>query len=124
MMDIETNLKGDIPVIHLSGRILDGAPAERLQDAFRDVIQEGRIFSIIDLEQVTYFDSLAIGILVAHYISVTQRGGRVLLLKADNKIRVMMKMARLEDRFEWAADLDEALRMFRPPDLADRLVSP
>ncbi len=57
MMDIEINLKGDIPVIHLSGRILDGAPAERLQDAFRDVIQEGRIFSIIDLEQVTYFDS-------------------------------------------------------------------
>jgi len=112
MMDIEINLKGDIPVIHLSGRILDGAPAERLQDAFRDVIQEGRIFSIIDLEQVTYFDSLAIGLLVAHYISVTQRGGRVLLLKADKKIRVMMKMARLEDRFEWAADLDEALRMF------------
>ena len=61
---------------------------------------------------MTYFDSLAIGLLDAHYMSVTQRGGRVLLLKADKKIRVMMKMARLEDRFEWAADLDEALRMF------------
>ncbi len=109
-MDIEINLEGDIPVIRLSGRILDGAPAETLQDAFLDVARDGRIFSIIDLEQVTYFDSLAIGLLVAHYISVTQRGGRVLLLKADDKIRVMMKMAHLEDRFEWVTDLDEALR--------------
>ena len=109
-MDIEVTLKGDIPVIRLSGRIIEGESGTKLQETFRGLGHDGKIFAIVDLEKVTYFGSLAIGLLVAHYISVSQRGGRVLLLKADEKIRVLMKMTHLEDRFGWVTDLDEALR--------------
>ena len=118
LMDIEITFKGDIPVIRLSGRIIDGESAAKLQETFQGFARDGRIFTIIDLEHVTYFDSLAIGLLIAHYISVSQRGGRVLLLKADEKIRILMRMTRLEDRFAWVTDLEEALRTVEETGLA------
>ena len=61
---------------------------------------------------VTWFDSLGIGILLGHYISVTQRGGRVLLLNTGPRISALLKMVRLEDRFGWPSDLDDAAQMF------------
>ena len=109
-MDIETTLKGHVAVVRISGRILDGEPAVALQKTFQDLLRDGNIYTIIDVEGVTWFDSLAIGLLVSHYISVSQRGGRVLLLGADKKIRSLMKITMLEDRFDWVTDLDEALR--------------
>ena len=113
LMDIEVTQSNDIPVVCLSGRIIDGESVAKLQEILKELANDGKIFTIIDLEHVTYFDSLAIGLLVAHYISVSQRGGRVLLLKADEKIRTLMKMTHLEDRFGWATDLDEALRALK-----------
>ena len=40
----------------------------KLQEILKELANDGKIFTIIDLEHVTYFDSLAIGLLVAHYI--------------------------------------------------------
>ena len=105
-------------MIRLSGRIINGESAAKLQETFQGFARDERIFTIIDLEHVTYFDSLAIGLLIAHYISVSQRGGRVLLLKADEKIRILMRMTRLEDRFAWVTDLEEALRTVEETGLA------
>ncbi|MGH9324301.1 MAG: hypothetical protein ACRD3V_30990, partial [Vicinamibacteria bacterium] len=69
--------------------------------------------TIFEVWEVTWFDSLAIGILVSHYISVAGRGGKVLLLGANQKIRSIMEMVRIADRFGWAWDLDEALAWFQ-----------
>jgi anti-anti-sigma factor len=111
-MDAQVSIHGKVALIRISGRIVDGEPADDLKDTFQKILQQGRVATIVDVTEVTYFDSLAIGLLVAHYVSSTQRGGGVLLLGAKDRIRKMMQVVRLEKLFGWASTLDEALAWF------------
>ena len=111
-MDIDVKPKGAVSVVRVRGRIVDGDPANLLQDALRKLVRAQHVKTVFDLEGVTYLDSLAIGILVSHYVSVSQLGGGIVLLKADSKVEALMKMTRLSDRFGWALELDEAIAHF------------
>jgi anti-anti-sigma factor len=111
-MDIEVKPKGAATIVRLNGRIVDGEPANLLQDAIRKLLRAQHVRTIFDVEGVTYVDSLALGILVSHYISVSQLGGGIVLLNADSKLTELVKIARLTDRFGWATNLDEALAWF------------
>jgi anti-sigma B factor antagonist len=109
-MKIDVSLHGDVARVRVKGRIVDGKPADELKAVLQKLFQQGTHHTAIDLEEVSWFDSLALGILVAHYVSSTSRGGRVVLVRANDKIRSIMKLARVDDRFGWAADFDAALR--------------
>ena len=108
MIDIEITPHGDVSIVRVTGRIVDGEPAEKLKRCLRQLSEDAPADTILDLEGVTWFDSAAIGILVAHYISRNKHGKRVLLLNAGDKIRRLMDLARLSDRFGWVGSLDEA----------------
>lgn len=109
-MKIEVSLHGDAARVRVKGRIVDGKSADDLKETLQKLVRGGTRKTIIDLEKVSWFDSLGLGILVSHYVSSTNQGGRVVLLGANEKIRALMKMARVDDRFGWASDLGEALR--------------
>lgn len=111
-MDIEVTDHGELSLLRLQGNIVDGSPAEILQSTFKEMRAEGRLDTIVDLEGVTWFDSIAIGLLVSHYASIDRRGGRILLLKADDKIRKLLEMTHLADRFGWASELPGTLEWF------------
>ena len=112
-MRIDVSLHGDVAMVRIEGRIVDGEAAEDLKAALRGVLRGGRNLTIVDVSQVKWFDSLAIGILAAHYISSTRTGGKVLLLGANDKVRRLMDMVRISDRFGWASSFDDALKWFR-----------
>jgi anti-sigma B factor antagonist len=112
-MEIDVTLDGDIARVHINGRIVDGRPAEDLTATLSRLHREGRTKTIIDLTDVTWFDSLAIGILVAHYTSTVKRGGRVVLSGANDRVRSLMEVAQIADRFRWYSTADEALRALR-----------
>jgi anti-anti-sigma factor len=109
-MIVDVSLHGDVARVRVNGRIVDGKPADDLKAALQKIAREGARDTIIDLEEVSWFDSLALGILVAHYASAARRGGRVALVHANEKIRSLMKLARVDDRFGWSADVADALR--------------
>jgi anti-anti-sigma factor len=111
-MEVEVTNHGEISLVRLEGDIVDGHPAELLQSTLRELRSRGQLDTIVDLEGVTWFDSIAIGLLVTHYASVSRRGGRVVLLKADDKIRRLLDITRLSDRFGWAMELGGALAWF------------
>ena len=111
-MEIEVKPKGTVTVVRVRGRIVDGEPANLLQDALRKLVRAQHVKTVFDFEGVTYLDSLAIGILVSHYVSVSLLGGAIVLLKADDKVAELMRITRLTDRFGWAAELDEAIAWF------------
>jgi anti-anti-sigma factor len=111
-MEVEVTNHGEISLVRLEGDIVDGHPAELLQSTLRELRSRGQLDTIVDLEGVTWFDSIAIGLLVAHYASVSRHGGRVLLLKADDKIKKLLELTRLSDRFGWAKEMEGALAWF------------
>jgi anti-anti-sigma factor len=112
-MEIKATQRDDFTVVEIRGRIVDGEPAEQLHKALRKLVAEKRADTIFDLSGVEWFDSVAIGILVCYYISVSKAGGRTLILQASEKIKKLMKIVHLDDRFGWADDWDEALAWFK-----------
>ena len=109
-MDIDVTRQGGAAVVRLRGRIVDGDPELHLRDTLQKLVQENELNTIIDFEGVTWFDSLAIGVLVSHYVSTTKRGGRIIFVNANDRIHSLMQLARLDDRFEWATSVDEAIQ--------------
>ena len=112
-MEIKTTQRDDFTVVEIQGRIVDGEPAEELHRVLRRLVAEKRSDTIFDLSGVEWFDSVAIGILVCYYISVSKAGGRTLILQANDKIKKLMKIVHLDDRFGWADDWDAASDWFR-----------
>ena len=112
-MEIEVTYCGDVTLVVLRGRVVDGKAAEQLHRELRTLIAEKKADTIFDLSGVEWFDSVAIGLLVCHYISATQMGGKIALLQSNDKIKKLMKMVKLDDRFEWAEDMDQALAAVR-----------
>ena len=111
-MKVDVSRHGNVTRVRIEGRIVDGEFADELKEKLREIVRQGRVLTIVDVSEVKWFDSLAIGILAAHYISCTNRGGKVLLLGANEKIRRLMDLVRISDRFGWADNLDDALRWF------------
>lgn len=108
-MDIEVSHHSSAAVVHLSGDIVDGDPELELRAALKRLVQGNEVNTIIDLGGVTWFDSLAIGVLISHYVSASKRGGRVIFVNANDRIHSLMKLVRVDDRFGWATTLDEAI---------------
>ncbi|MFQ5792051.1 MAG: hypothetical protein ACE5JI_16385 [Acidobacteriota bacterium] len=52
---------------------------------------------------------------MSHYVSVSKLGGRVAILNANDRVKTMMRMVRLDDRFGWAQVLEEALSWLEEP---------
>ena len=113
LMDIQISPMGRATLVKIRGRIVDGEPAEKLHHAFRELVREGKAHTIVDLSEVDWFDSTAIGCLLAHYVAVTDLGGKIVILKASDKAKHLMKLVRLVDRFGWSEDLDDALAQLR-----------
>lgn len=111
-MEMNVSLRGDATLVEIRGRIVDGEPAEQLHRELRKLISEEKADTIFDLSGVQWFDSVAIGVLLCHYISATRLGGKIVLLKANERIKHMMHLVRLDDRFHWSEELDEALAFF------------
>ncbi len=112
-MEIKVSLEGEPAVVEISGRIVEGESADAFAKALRALIRDKRISTIVDVSEVGWFDSTAIGILISHYVSSKKLGGQVLLLKANDKIKSLMRMVHLYDRFGWADDLNEARSWFK-----------
>jgi len=111
-MEIKVSPHGEQTIVEIRGRIVEGEAADDLERALRGLIREKRINTILDVSRVAWFDSTAIGILISHYVSATKLGGKVLLLKANDKVKTLMRLVHLYDRFGWADDVKEAASWF------------
>jgi len=111
-MEIKVNPSDKVTVVEIRGRITEGESASELDKALRRLIREKKVNTILDVSEMSWFDSTAIGILVSHYVSAKKLDGRVLLLKANDKVKTLMKLVHLDERFGWADDMDEARSWF------------
>ncbi len=114
-MEIKVNPSDNVTIVEIRGRIVEGDSANELHKVLRALIRDKRVHTILDVSEVSWFDSTAIGILVSHYVSAKKLDGRVLLLKANDKVKILMKLVHLYDRFGWADDMDGARSWFENP---------
>ena len=105
---------GDVTVLRLTGRLEleDGDLVFR--DHVNQLIAEGRVKIVLDLNDVTRIDSAGIGMLVSKYLSTQNRGGTIKLLHLTRRSDHLMDITRLATVFEIFDQEEDAVRSFEP----------
>ena len=115
-MDIELASHGDVSVVKVRGRLVDGQPADSFREILTDLLDDDKAKIVLQVDELSWLDSTAIGILVSLHGEASRGGGKILLLGASERIRRLFDLTRLTPFFSWADELDEALGRFERKD--------
>jgi anti-sigma B factor antagonist len=103
---------GDVAIIDVSGRITLGQGAGVLRTLIKDLLKAGERELLVNLKDVSYMDSAAIGELVGAYATISSAGGVIKLLNPQGRVSEILAVAKLYTVFETFSDEALALGSF------------
>jgi anti-sigma B factor antagonist len=98
----------DIPVVHIKGEI-DLHTCSSFRDTLREMIDQKNFNIVVDLANVPYLDSAALGVLVDAVRRVREYDGAIYLVAATPFVRRAFEITRLVKIFQMHDDLEGAL---------------
>ncbi len=87
--------------------VLDGISANTLRHEISDVIAKDVKTILIDLQNVTFMNSSAIGALVAAFKAVRSEGGNLSLCSLTDQVRIIFEITKMDQIFDIYADRHE-----------------
>lgn len=102
----------DIKVLKVIGE-LDALVAPKLKEKITKLVDGDTIKFIIDFEEVTHINSLAMGILRGKLKVVKDMNGDIKLVKLNEHIKSIFEMIGLDEIFEIYETEDEAVASFK-----------
>ena len=111
-MNIKQNLKGDVMVLNLSGKIMGGPDYEKFQTEVKTLISDGHVDILLDMHKVSWVNSTGLGILVSAYHTLKKNGGQMKICKVSDRIDNILNVTQLKLVFETFEDCEEALASF------------
>ncbi len=109
-MDIDERTVDGVTILDLKGQMTLGAGDALLKDKINSLIQQERNRIILNLGQVTYIDSASLGVIVGGFTTVTNRGGKLVLLNLTTRIEDLLSITKLLTVFETFDSEAEALK--------------
>ena len=111
-MKITVRQAGDVTILDLKGKITIGIGDVALRDSIAQQLQEGKRNLVLNTADVSTIDSSGVGELVAAYTTVTNRDGRLKLLKLPPKLQDILQITQLITVFEVFEDEPSAIKSF------------
>ena len=111
-MRINAKSKNDGVILHLSGKVI-GDSVPQLKQTIDERIDSGAKWLIIDLAEVPLMDSSALGTIIAAFLELQKRKGRLVLLNAQKSILDVLAITKLDSLFEVYDDMQVALESIR-----------
>ena len=111
-MNFKENLKGDVMVLDLSGKIMGGPDHEKLQSEVKTLISAGHVDILLDMHKVTWVNSTGLGILVSAYHTLKKNGGQLKICQVSDRIDNILNVTQLKLVFETYDNCEEALASF------------
>ena len=108
---LEKNL-GEIKELKVVGE-LDALVAPKLKERITKLVEGDSTKFIIDFEEVTHINSLAMGILRGKLKVVKEMGWDIKLIKLNEHIKTIFEMIGLDEIFEIYETEDEAVANFK-----------
>jgi anti-sigma B factor antagonist len=99
-MKIETRTVGDVHILDCSGKITLGEGTMAIRNTVREALKNGGKKIVLNLADVNYIDSSGIGELVSSYTTVTNSGGKLVLLHLTKKIHELLAITKLLTVFQ------------------------
>ena len=109
---INETTEDGIPIVHLNGEI-DLHTCSGFRDTLRELIDHKHYNIVIDLAQVPYLDSAALGVLVDAVRRVREYDGSICLVGTTPFVRRAFEITRLVKIFNLYDSTDEALASVR-----------
>lgn len=101
------NLENGVPVITLDGEV-DVYTAPQLKQQMISLLEAGATQMIVDLTNVEYFDSTALGVLIGGLKRMRERDGNVSLICPSPRIRRVFEITGLDKIFDIYDSADQA----------------
>jgi anti-sigma B factor antagonist len=112
-MEFETREINDIVVYDIKWKfkLIDEMPTS-LHENVKSQLETGKRKFLFNLKDVTYLESLGLGILVGSLISVSNLGGNLKLANLAPKLQLLFDITGLINVFEIADDEEAAIKGF------------
>ena len=111
-MNLTTVEKNGVIIITLDGAILGGPEASALNTELHRMIAAGSLRAVIDLSGVSLMNSSGLGMLISSYTALKNAGGELRLAGANEKIRTLLTIAKLQGIFRSLPTVEEAVVSF------------
>ncbi len=109
----ETSLQdGNIIVLKLKGNFVGGDETDELQNTIKKLSENGNLKLVIDLGEVSYLNSSALGVLISAHENYTKREGRVKLCQLNKNIENLFVITKLSLIFDTYPSEMEAVAAF------------
>src|SRR5690349_20484616 len=97
---MESRQVGEVTIVNLERRITIGEGSAMLRDEFRQLISCNRRKILVNMEEVSYMDSAALGQLVPALSTLTNQGGHLKLLKLSKRMKDILQMTKISLVFD------------------------
>jgi anti-anti-sigma factor len=91
---------GDVTLLDLKGRLILEDGDDVLRARINDLVEQGRTRIVLNLKDVTYIDSCGVGVMIAKYVSLRNKGGDLRLLNLTPRSHHLMEISKLLNVFE------------------------
>jgi anti-anti-sigma factor len=102
----------DVTLLDLTGRLVYDEGDSVLRERVNDLVAQGRLKIVVNLQDVTYIDSCGVGVLIAKFVSVRKKGGDVKLLHLSSRSHRVIDICGLLNVFETFESEAEAVTSF------------
>lgn len=110
-MHIEVEDKSGVSVMHCGGS-LDADSISAFKKVAYDLVDRGVTRLIVDCENLTFVDSMGLGVLISLLRRARERKGDVKVAALTDDVRTIFEITRLHRLFEVCADLNTAIKRF------------
>ena len=112
-MNIKQNLKGDVMILNLSGKIMGGPDHEKFQSEIKTLISSGYVDILLDMNKVNWVNSTGLGIRVSAFHTLKKNGGQLKICNVSDRIDNILNVTQLKLVFQTFEGMDEALASFQ-----------
>jgi len=110
---LETKTSGNVTILELSGDATDVPDSSLMRETVQKLAQQGKVKLIADLGRVGLMNSLGIGMLIASYTTVKNKGGDLKLANITDRIKSLLVITRLLTVFDCYDSVNEAVRSYK-----------
>jgi len=91
MLKISHRDLGDVRVVDLKGQIDGGPDSERLHEAIKEYLQQGKKKLVLNMTELRWVNSLGVGTLVAAYVSAKREDVVLSLVGTNERVRFVVE---------------------------------
>ena len=108
-LKVKTEMKGDVAVVHVSGKLMGGPESENLRNEIKRLLEDGVKKFVISLKGVPWINSTGLGALMAVYTSVQRSEGALALCHVSDRIQSLFMITKLLTIFDTHPSEQEAV---------------